>query len=130
MGTTASTVRPCRRCRNLISIDSENIMQENVHCGGNEETYTLLYVKCPKCGEIVALQIDNNATSGIKENLLKIIRKGYANVVLTEKEKKKVVSLNNSLENKRRALREWAEDKDFYTDDGNLLVKCLTFSED
>lgn len=125
--------RACLKCGELLMINKDNLKNiDFVYDAVTDMKYlSVLYVQCPRCGEINAMQIDNSETRKIKSELfaltLKTIRDRKAGKEVKEKTKRKKDKLMNELMEKRQELEEKLQGAFLRSEkDDNFKINGLT----
>lgn len=125
--------RACLKCGELLTINKDNL--KNIDFVYDAITGTkhlsVLYVVCPRCNEINAMQIDDAETRKIKSELfaltLKTIRDRKAGKEVREKTKRKKDKLMNELMEKRQELEEKLQGAFLRSEkDDNFKINGLT----
>jgi len=79
----------CARCGADETLDGTNVYKVYATHVNTNKQFTLMYNKCAKCGETKVLQIDNNESLALLQEMTKtIMKKAVTNCKTTKKQRK------------------------------------------
>ena len=122
--------RICNKCGCINKLDSE--ITKHKDCWTEDGDYIrLTYYKCKQCGEVIALQLDNQETINIlgeykklfKDALMKRIKKQ----TVGKKVQRKSEKLTKQLRSKRAILQDICNGKKLLDENKNIFINALTF---
>lgn len=126
-----TTENMCARCKKVSTITSENIITERVKDEKGKD-YRLLYYVCEGCGENTPLQVDDNETLSILNDLKKVIirvaKRNLKGETIDQKDRDKKDRIMKRLEAKRNVLKSGLNGKKIFDLEGKIISNCLTFN--
>lgn len=122
--------RVCNKCGEINTIDSSNLIREDVY-DEYGEYYKVMYYDCKRCNERITVQIDNMETLSMFRDLKALIgkamRKNAKGETISPKDIRKKDKLTKELAEKRKILNDLVMGKTFYDKDNKIVIKELTF---
>lgn len=120
----------CSKCGEVNIIDSANLIREDVYDEFGTY-YKLIYYKCRRCNEKIALQIDSMKTlemfRELKALTIKVAKKRMMHETISPKDVKKKDKLMKKLRQERKDLEELCNGKKVFDSDKKVVMERLTF---
>lgn len=117
----------CSKCGNVLSVNKEGIRKDKFYYDKTKKYYQVTYCEC-KCGNLVVLQVDDDQSIKMLNNLIimseSVIKKRENGELIGVQSSKKAIKLNNMLDEYRKGLRRKISGKKMVNVIKDIEIKC------